>query len=83
VGSVDGHALRTHQHRVSQRKPSLAPSAAHALTRDEGEIVDFNGHGQAMMSTATAFTSAYARRGSGPSSHDMMKVTIAIAMTAA
>ena len=39
-------------------------------------------HGQAMMSTATALTSAWARRGSGPTTAQTTNVTTAMAMTA-
>ncbi len=39
-------------------------------------------HGQAMISTATALTSAWARRGSGPSHAQMTNVTTATAITA-
>ena len=39
-------------------------------------------HGQAMISTATALTSACASRGSGPTSAQTTNVTTAIAITA-
>src|SRR5690242_7565161 len=38
-------------------------------------------HGHAMMSTATALTSAYANLGSGPISHQAIKVMTEIAIT--
>jgi len=45
-------------------------------------VANPSAHGQAMISTATAFTIACANRGSGPNIAQMMKVSAAAAITA-
>ena len=60
--------------------PAVAPRPTATMT-DIG-VASPSAHGQAMMSTATAFTSAWAKRGSGPSTAQTAKVTAAATRTA-
>ena len=52
--------------------PSCAPRPL--ATMMEMGVASPSAHGQAMMSTATALTIAYARRGSGPTNHQVANV---------
>ncbi len=60
--------------------PRLAPRPVPTMI-DIG-VAKPNAHGQAMISTATAFTSACASRGSGPQTPQMTAVTSAESTTA-
>ena len=60
--------------------PAAAPRPL-ATMMDIG-VARPSAHGHAMMSTATALTSAWAVRGSGPRSHQIAAVSAATATTA-
>jgi hypothetical protein len=65
---------------LRNRTPIVAPRPV-ATMIDIG-VARPSAHGQAMISTATALTSAWARRGSGPASDHTANVAIAIRTTA-
>src|SRR5437868_1150397 len=60
--------------------PSCAPRPLETMI--EIGVASPKAQGHAMINTATALTSAYARRGSGPRIHQVTKVSNAITMTA-
>src|ERR1700723_3128102 len=61
------------------RTPAVAPRPTPTMI-DMG-VAKPNAQGQAMIRTATALTSAYARRGDGPTEAQTTNVTIADAIT--
>ena len=64
---------------LRNRTPTSA--ARPAPTMIDIGVASPSAHGQAMISTATAFTSAWARRGSGPNDAHTKKVATATSMT--
>src|SRR3546814_3826819 len=62
------------------RMPGVAPLPVPTMI-DSG-VARPRAHGQAMMRTATAATSAIVRAGAGPATNQMTKVQVAITMTA-
>ena len=62
------------------RTPAWAPRPTPTMT-DIG-VASPSAHGQAIISTATALTIAWAKRGSGPTNHQMKNVITAMPMTA-